>query len=386
MEDGATRRSLLEAAADDLRLQAVAPGDDLLELLGRLRPDLLVFASPTGGHMGSLRGVRAACPDLPVLVLSLAGTLASEGFLERLGELGVTRYVTLPIEAREFERRLRLHFLTEGAALHGAAASRRFFRAGEVLFLENDLGRECFLLETGRVRLGRPLDRHTLQPVAEAGPGAFVGELALVAGGRRTATALAIEETLATVLTASNFSEVARARPRIALELLDLFVRRHTEARARLEPAASEHLADDWFHREAAHFAARPGPRPELASQEFEPGQVVLARDDGAPSMLWLTRGQVRLALPGHGGLESENVTVIGPDCPLGELAFLLGEPTDAEATACTAVTAVVIPRERFVAAIASRPEVCLGLVRSVGRRLGSLTEALGVRELLELA
>lgn len=386
MEDGATRQSLLEAAADDLRLQAVAPGEDLLELLGRLGPDLLVFASPTGSHLGLLRSVRAACPNLPVLLLFLAGTLASEGFLGRLGELGVTRYVTLPIEPREFERRLRLHFLTEGVALGGAAASRRFFRAGEVLFLENDLGRECFLLETGRVCLGRPLDRHTLQPVAEAGPGEFVGELALVTGGRRTATALATEDTLATVLTASNFSEAVRARPRIALELLDLFVRRHAETRARLEPAAAEHLADDWFHREATHFAARPGPRPELASQDFEPGQVVLPRGENVRSMLWLTRGQVQLVSQGRGGLDSENVTVIGPDCPLGELAFLVGEPNDAEVTACGAATAIVIPRERFVAAMASRPEVCLGLVRSVGRRLGSLTEALGVRELLELA
>jgi CRP-like cAMP-binding protein len=386
MEDGATRQSLVEGCPDELRIQPVAPDEDLLELLGRLNPDLLVFASPTGGHLSLLRGLRGAWPRLPILVLSLASTLGSEGFLERLGELAVTRYLTLPIERHEFERRLRLHFQTEGEQTRGASASRRFFRAGELIFLENDLGRECFLVDTGRVCLGKALDRHSLQPVAEAGPGEVFGETALLAARRRTVTAVALQDTLATVLTADNFGVVVQARPRLAPELLDLFVSRHSAARARLDPAASEQLADDWFHQEVSHFASRPGLRPELASQVFAPGQLVLARGESVRSMLWLTQGQVQLLFPGTGGLEPATASVAGPDCPLGELAFLTGEPQETQVTASTEVTALLIPRERFVAAMASRPEVCLELVRSVGNRLQSLNEALGVREVLELA
>jgi CRP/FNR family transcriptional regulator, cyclic AMP receptor protein len=66
------------------------------------------------------------------------------------------------------------------------------FPAGSIIFREGDPGDEMFVIERGRVQLLVGSGGHE-QTVAVLGPGDFFGELSLLGGARRTATAVASE-------------------------------------------------------------------------------------------------------------------------------------------------------------------------------------------------
>jgi len=76
------------------------------------------------------------------------------------------------------ERKLSLSIMREGKELE-----RRNLEQGEALVNEGEEGRELFLLLDGIVDIEVNGD-----PVAEIGPGALLGERALLEGGKRTAT------------------------------------------------------------------------------------------------------------------------------------------------------------------------------------------------------
>jgi cyclic nucleotide-binding protein len=85
--------------------------------------------------------------------------------------------LTTAVES-ELERELSASLMRAGNELQ-----RRKFEQGEALITEGDEGRELFLLLDGVVDIEVNGDR-----VAEIGPGALLGERALLEGGRRTAT------------------------------------------------------------------------------------------------------------------------------------------------------------------------------------------------------
>lgn len=91
--------------------------------------------------------------------------------------------------------------------------SRRCLRAGEVLFHEHDPPHSAFLIESGRVRISVGLAEDSLV-LAELGPGDLVGEMAMIDDAPRTATAVAIEDSVLLVIDREHLAErVAQTDP-----------------------------------------------------------------------------------------------------------------------------------------------------------------------------
>lgn len=82
--------------------------------------------------------------------------------------------------------------------------------AGRVLMREGELGREMFVIVSGRVRVERDAG-----PVAELGPGDWLGEMALVSEGSRTATATTIEPTRLFVVAHREFHSLMHQMPTV---------------------------------------------------------------------------------------------------------------------------------------------------------------------------
>ena len=78
--------------------------------------------------------------------------------------------------------------------------SERSFKAGKIIFQEGDDGDEVFFLETGSVIISRDS-----QEIARLSSGDVLGEIALVTGAARTATAIAAETTTAFSLSKREF-------------------------------------------------------------------------------------------------------------------------------------------------------------------------------------
>lgn len=86
-------------------------------------------------------------------------------------------------------------------------------RSGEPLFHEHDAGRSAFLIESGSVRIvvGSGDDEMVL---ADLGPGDLVGEMAMIDDAPRTATALALVDTVLLVIDRDHLAErIAQTDP-----------------------------------------------------------------------------------------------------------------------------------------------------------------------------
>ena len=99
----------------------------------------------------------------------------------------------------ELERELSASIMRDGAELE-----RRSFAPGDALVKQGDEGRELFLILDGLVDVEVDGEK-----VAEIGPGALLGEMALLEGGKRMATLLATTPVRAVVVPPEAVSESA---------------------------------------------------------------------------------------------------------------------------------------------------------------------------------
>lgn len=81
----------------------------------------------------------------------------------------------------------------------------RRFRRGEVLFHQGDPGDALFILITGAVKILLPGEAGDEAILATVRPGEFFGELSLLDGAPRSATAVALEPTETLVLSRDRF-------------------------------------------------------------------------------------------------------------------------------------------------------------------------------------
>jgi CRP/FNR family transcriptional regulator, cyclic AMP receptor protein len=112
------------------------------------------------------------------------------------------------------------------------AMQRRLYKRGQVIFHQDDPGASVHVIESGRIKvvLASPDGEELLLRVL--GEGELFGELALLDGRPRSATVIALEDTVTHVLERSSFLDFLRNHPDAALDLcraLAELIRRLTE-------------------------------------------------------------------------------------------------------------------------------------------------------------
>lgn len=147
----------------------------------------------------------------------------------------------------------------------------RRFRRGEVIFHQGDPGDALFIVLSGLVKIALPADSGDEAILATLRPGDFFGELALLDGAPRSASAVALEATETAVLARDRFRDLIAAEAVIR----DAF----------LEALARE-LRRLTTHVEELHFLDIAG---RLASRLAR-----MARDEGSRQ----PDGSIRLAAP----------------------------------------------------------------------------------------
>lgn len=102
------------------------------------------------------------------------------------------------------------------------------FPVGQVLMVEGGSGHEFLVIVDGQVQV----ERHG-SVVAKLGPGDYVGELALLDAGPRTATVRTTTATTAVLLGAREFWSAVDSIPRFDRKLLAGMARRLRDAEAK---------------------------------------------------------------------------------------------------------------------------------------------------------
>lgn len=105
--------------------------------------------------------------------------------------------------------------------LDDAGTAYRQYTAGEKIFMAEDEGDCMFVVRTGTVEIryyGQVLDR--------VGPGGIFGEIAIIDGSTRSATAIAAENCEVAPITREGFLTLVRRQPEFALEVMKALARR----------------------------------------------------------------------------------------------------------------------------------------------------------------
>ena len=122
----------------------------------------------------------------------------------------------------------------------GRAVVERQYKKGETIVKEGEQAVAFFIVASGRVEVIQSTGSKT-QRLAELGPGDCFGEMALLDGGPRSATARALEDTQCLVLSRWDFVAELRTSPHIAVAMLPIISKRLREVDAKLAKTGATH-------------------------------------------------------------------------------------------------------------------------------------------------
>ena len=111
---------------------------------------------------------------------------------------------------------------------------RRFVPAGEIVIEQGNIGNRAFLIESGRVEIYMRDARDRTVKIAEAGPGAIIGEMALLTGGRRSASIKTLEDAVLIVISAKDIEESIGQPNGLFQHVMKLMAERLRDTNARL--------------------------------------------------------------------------------------------------------------------------------------------------------
>ncbi len=168
-------------------------------------------------------------------------------------------------------------------------------RRGHVIYRQEDVAEDLFLLKRGRVRLFRLSPSGKKLEVAVLEPGTFFGEMPMIGVRRRSASAEAVDDSLLCVMSEADVERLVLTKPQVGLRMIEILGRRLSVAEAKLEEfayrsaanrvaaallrLASEGMIDDVSHQDLADTVGVHRETVTKIVDEFEAaGLVALGR------------------------------------------------------------------------------------------------------------
>jgi CRP/FNR family transcriptional regulator/CRP/FNR family cyclic AMP-dependent transcriptional regulator len=119
-----------------------------------------------------------------------------------------------------------------------AIAQRRRFRRGEIIFHRGDPGATLYVILSGRVRIFSPSEDGSEVVLGLLWPGEFFGELSLLDGQPRSASAQALDDCEMLVISREDFRRFLHNEPGASIVVLEVLSSRLRRTDQLLEDAA----------------------------------------------------------------------------------------------------------------------------------------------------
>ncbi len=101
----------------------------------------------------------------------------------------------------------------------------RFNKQDEMIFCENEPGRELYIIQSGRVKITKMVDgQEVMLAVLQAGD--IFGEMALLDNKPRSASAIVAEDAQMLAINKANFESMVKAQPQLATRLITILSER----------------------------------------------------------------------------------------------------------------------------------------------------------------
>ncbi|HUG08804.1 MAG TPA: cyclic nucleotide-binding domain-containing protein [Acidimicrobiia bacterium] len=245
----------------------------------------------------------------------------------------------------------------------GGQNTESFFDAGisrrisldpeEVLIHQDEVADTVYVLVEGSLEVVRQIDADSAVLAIIDTPGSVIGEIVAMAGGTRSATVTALEETEVIELSAAQFQEHLAANPELADELVAAAVRRLeqvelTEILARHFSIADRVLVADTCDR--------------VEWRRFNHGETLFREGDDSDSVYIVVRG--RLAASARDPIDGHDVKIgeMGRGDVVGELGVLGHTPRNATVTAIRDSVVALLDESTFRGLLESRPGMMIEL------------------------
>lgn len=111
---------------------------------------------------------------------------------------------------------------------------RTSVKKGELIFAEGDLGNEMFIIQSGRIRIFKNIDGFD-QTLTQLEKGDFFGEMSVLEGMPRSASAEAEEDCDLIKINSANFVAMIRSNVEIAIRIMRKLSLRLREANVQIE-------------------------------------------------------------------------------------------------------------------------------------------------------
>jgi len=277
---------------------------------------------------------------------------------------------------------------------------------GDVIFRQGDVGDTKYINQSGSVEISQEKDgKKTVLALLERGD--FFGEMALIDGHLRSATATAISPSRLLPFTRASIMDRIRQDPGVVLHLLSTLCQRITEINHRLRTMVQKDQALRSFVTEAgrihrgedeavagetpaegpagpaAHTTAdvRTHPEPPERTEDitlpraecvyFEDKQPVSYQGDPGDTMYIIVEGAVEIS---QGPRDDRTIlAVLRPGDFFGETAMIVDQPRTAHAIAVGDAYLFPLSRHEFIEQIQTRPELALYILRGLIIRLRGL-------------
>lgn len=262
-------------------------------------------------------------------------------------------------------------------AFFRAAGTPEMIAEGEKIFAEKD--RDIPLLRRNKVyfllkgEVGLVAGR---KPIGRVRPGEIFGEMAVISGAPRSASAVANTACRVIALDDREFEAALRKKPEFALMLMSVMIHRLRESIAQLRRANA--LSAEAEIRESAAFD------PKLVRELvegliddppvfFQQATAIVAEGQKGLRMYAVVEGRVRISIGGSA------VERLGPGGVFGEAALVdVHALRIADAFAETDCSLQPISREAFLTLVKLSPDFAHTMLVSLADRLRSLTARLG--------
>ena len=229
--------------------------------------------------------------------------------------------------------------------------------AGEVLFRQGDVGEHVYVLLTGSldVLLEHPDGSETT--IDHLTSGAMVGEMAILSGGKRSATVVASDDSRLARLSRSALDDLAE-------EKQDRLVEAAVPRWQRLQLAKALNALFGNLDAAALHAL-----QAQVEWQHLAAGDVLFRQGDPSDGMYLVISGRLLVTVMDQDG-EAKTVNELGPRETVGEFALLTSEPRSATIYAARDTTVARLSTALFERLARQHPDLMRRLAGIVVERL----------------
>ncbi len=196
--------------------------------------------------------------------------------------------------------------------------------------------------------------------LARLGPGAVIGEIAVLSGGTRSATLRALDDTEVVAIDGERFVSLLEQEPSLGAQLA------RTASDRQLATRLRRHLAELFPDADLSELAATLD-RTDMVM--LDPGQVLFSEGDDADDAYLVISGRVRVLQRDRDGAIIEPAGEVGAGELIGEHALLADAPRRATLVAARRSQLARLPRSGFETMLLAHPSTMLAVVRRLVAR-----------------